>query len=104
MSASVGSGIAVGVASMNYTVFEHEVPAEFNPDTKNGSKPILGQNVSKIEAVNVHAFKDDVIIAIDAGWDNMYEYGINEWKEGIKMLHQFPRGFGPHNFAFSNKR
>merc|ERR1712083_872994 len=87
---------------MNYTVFEHEVPDHFNPRVdSNISK--FGQNHSKLEAINEHAFKDDVIIALDAGWDHIYHYGINEWKEGIQILYSFERGFGPHSMAFSSR-
>lgn len=51
--------------------------------------------------INDHAFKNDFVIAADAGWDHLYEYGLNEWKEGMHIVYSFERGFGPRTFAFN---
>jgi len=34
----------------------------------------------------------------------MYHYGLKEWKDGMKIVHSFDRGFGPHNMAASQHR
>ena len=54
-----------------------------------------------MEAVNDHAFRDDYVIALDAGWDHIYHWGLAEWRDGLQIIHSFERGFGPHSMAFS---
>merc|ERR1711990_126395 len=63
--------------------------------------PVRGaQNHSSIKAINLHAFKEDFVIAVDTGFDHIYHYGINEWQNGLQIIHSFERGFGPHSFDF----
>ena len=79
-------------------MYEHVVPAKFKP---NETSPYPGQAYSRMEAVNEHAFRDDFVVAVDAGWDHVYHWGLAEWKKGLQIIHSFERGFGPHSFAFS---
>merc|ERR1712113_839837 len=56
-----------------------------------------------ITAVNTHAFREDFVIVMDAGYDHIYHYGIDEWQNGLQIIHTFDRGFGPHAFDFDYK-
>ena len=53
-----------------------------------------------MEAANEHAFRDDTVVAVDVGWDHVYQWRLAEWKEGLQILHTFERGFGPCSLGF----
>jgi 6-phosphogluconolactonase (cycloisomerase 2 family) len=82
-------------------VYEHRVYEDYRPKTK--SPHPFGQKNPRLEAVNEHAFRDDFVVAADAGWDHLYHWGLAEWKEGLQILHTFERGFGPRSMAFSRQ-